>query len=67
MVSRSMDFPKSKWFMNLAKVGNVGSASIYLMVEELLNSGTLKKGQKILLIVPESGRFSYAHACLTVC
>ncbi|HEU0136454.1 MAG TPA: 3-oxoacyl-[acyl-carrier-protein] synthase III C-terminal domain-containing protein, partial [Flavobacterium sp.] len=67
MISRSMDFPKSKWFMNLAKVGNVGSASIYLMVEELLNSGTLKKGQKILLIVPESGRFSYAHACLTVC
>lgn len=56
-----------KWFMNLFKVGNVGSASIYLMLEELFNSGNLKKGQKILLSVPESGRFSYSYAYLTVC
>lgn len=56
-----------KWFMNLTKVGNVGSASIYLMLEELFHSGKLKKGQKILLSVPESGRFSYAYAYLTVC
>jgi 3-oxoacyl-[acyl-carrier-protein] synthase-3 len=27
----------------------------------------LKKGNKILLSVPESGRFSYAYAYLTVC
>lgn len=67
MIARGMTFPKEKWFMNLSKVGNVGSASIYLMLEELMNSGTLKKGEKILLIVPESGRFSYAHAYLTVC
>lgn len=67
MVARGMTFPKEKWFMNLSKVGNVGSASIYLMIEELMNSGNLKKGEKILLIVPESGRFSYAHAYLTVC
>ncbi len=67
MIARDIDFPKSMWFMNLPKVGNVGSASVYLMVEELMNSGKLQKGQKILLIVPESGRFSYAHACLTVC
>ena len=66
MIARNIDFPKEKWFMNLFKVGNVGSASIYLMVEELMNSGKLKKGEKILLIVPESGRFSYAHALLTV-
>ena len=56
-----------KWFMNLARVGNVGSASIYLALEELFNSGQLKKGQKILLSVPESGRFSFAYAYLTVC
>lgn len=67
MLARNMSFPKEKWFMNLSKVGNVGAASIYLMVEELMNSGNLKKGEKILLIVPESGRFSYAHAYLTVC
>ncbi|TDO83799.1 3-oxoacyl-[acyl-carrier-protein] synthase-3 [Flavobacterium chryseum] len=56
-----------KWFMNLSKVGNVGSASIYLALEELMNSGNLKKGDRILLSVPESGRFSFAYAYLTVC
>ncbi|NMH27688.1 beta-ketoacyl-ACP synthase III [Flavobacterium silvaticum] len=55
-----------KWFMNLQRVGNVGSASIYLALEELFNSGKLQKGQKILLSVPESGRFSFAYAYLTV-
>ncbi|PCH91472.1 MAG: hypothetical protein COB85_09005 [Bacteroidetes bacterium] len=56
-----------KWFTNLHKVGNVGSASIYLMLEELVHSGDLKKGQRILLMVPESARFTYAYALLTVC
>lgn len=59
--------PMEKWFMNLDKVGNVGSASIYLMLEELMNSGSLKKGDKVMLSVPESGRFSYSYAFLTVC
>jgi len=58
---------RHKWFTNLANVGNVGSASIYLMLEELMNAGNLKKGERILLSVPESGRFSYAYAYLTVC
>ena len=56
-----------KWFTNLDKVGNVGSASIYLMLEELFHSGDLKKGQQILLMVPESARFTYAYTLLTVC
>jgi 3-oxoacyl-[acyl-carrier-protein] synthase III len=59
--------PQEKWFSNLEKVGNVGSASIYLMIEELCNSGNLKKGDKIFLLVPESARFSYAYSLLTVC
>jgi 3-oxoacyl-[acyl-carrier-protein] synthase III len=56
----------SKWFVNLSEVGNVGAASIYLMVDELFHSGNLKKGQKILLMVPESSRFSYMYSLLTV-
>ncbi|MCG2460190.1 beta-ketoacyl-ACP synthase III [Flavobacteriaceae bacterium F89] len=56
-----------KWFMNLERVGNVGAASVFLMMEELVSSGKLKKGEKILLQVPESARFSYAYAYLTVC
>ena len=56
-----------KWFMNLLRVGNVGSASIYIALQELMYSGKLKKGDRILLSVPESGRFSFAYAYLTVC
>jgi len=56
-----------KWFVNLSQVGNVGAASIYLMVDELFHSGKLKVGDKILLLVPESARFSYMYGLLTVC
>ena len=59
--------PYEKWFINLYTVGNVGAASIYLMIDELFNSGRLNKGEKILLLVPESARFSYMYALLTVC
>ena len=59
--------PKEKWFTNLSDVGNIGAGSIYIMLEELFNSGELKKGQKLLLMVPESARFSYAWVLLTVC
>ncbi len=65
--SKGMVLPKEKWFMNLTRVGNIGSASIYLALDELMTSGKLKKGDRILLSVPESGRFSFAYAYLTVC
>ena len=58
--------PRDKWFLNLPEVGNVGAASIFLALEALINSGKLKKGQKIFLSVPESARFSYSNALLTV-
>lgn len=56
-----------KWFVNLSQVGNVGAASVYLMVDELFHSGKLKVGDKLLLLVPESARFSYMYSLLTVC
>ena len=62
-----IDIPEEKWFLNLGYVGNVGAASVFLMLEELFNSGKLLKGQKILLMVPESSRFIYSFALLTVC
>jgi len=67
LAAKGVGIADDKWFMNLGLVGNVGSASIYLALEELFNSGKLKKGEKILLSVPESGRFSFAYAYLTVC
>jgi 3-oxoacyl-[acyl-carrier-protein] synthase-3 len=58
--------PQEKWFTNLTRVGNVGTASPYFMLEELMNTGSLQKGQTIVMMVPESARFSYAYAHLTV-
>lgn len=60
-------FPMEKWFTNLKHVGNVGAASPYLMVEELFNNDKLKKGDRLLLMVPESARFAYVYLSLTVC
>lgn len=48
--------PQEKWFSVLREKGNVGSASIWLMLEALIRSGRVKSGQKILCVVPESGR-----------
>lgn len=58
--------PQNKWFTNLTKFGNVGAASAFLMMEELFNSGKLKKGNQILVMSPESARFSYAYVKMTV-
>ena len=58
--------PYEKWFTNLTYKGNAGSASIYVMMEELFHSDKLKEGQQILCFVPESGRFSAAYMLLTV-
>jgi len=65
MKNLRLEIPQEKWFSNLTKVGNIGSASIFIALEELLSSGKIKKGEKILLSVPESARFSYAYVLLT--
>ena len=58
--------PEDRWFTNLSRYGNTGSASIYVMIDELFRSGRLQAGQRILCFVPESGRFSSAFMHLTV-
>ena len=67
MKKQGVEMPWEKWFLNLEHIGNIGAASIYVMLEELVQSGKLSKGDKILLHVPESARFSYMYAYLTVC
>lgn len=58
--------PEEKWFTNLHSKGNTGAASIFIMLEELLYNKDLKDGQKILCMVPESGRFITSFMMLTV-
>jgi 3-oxoacyl-[acyl-carrier-protein] synthase III len=62
----NIDIPQEKWFTNLTRFGNVGAASIFLMLEELFNSGTLKKNDVILCGIPESSRFTYVYSMMTV-
>jgi 3-oxoacyl-[acyl-carrier-protein] synthase-3 len=57
--------PEERWFTNLHTSGNTGAASIFVMLNEAMRSGRFAPGDRILLIVPESGRFSFAFAHLT--
>ena len=60
------DFPRERWFTNLYTKGNLGSASIFVLLEELLYSGRVRAGQSVLCMVPESGRFLFGYMLLKV-
>lgn len=62
----NFEIPFEKWFTNLPTKGNTGSASIFIMLDELFHSDKLEKGQKLLCYIPESGRFSSAFMQLSV-
>ena len=66
IAARNIALTKEKWFTNLTSVGNIGSAAIYVGLEELIRTKNIKQGDKILLLVPESGRFSYGTVLLSV-
>jgi 3-oxoacyl-[acyl-carrier-protein] synthase-3 len=66
MVQQGFDIPLDRWFTNLTRVGNIGSASIYLIIEELLYSGRLRRGDRLLCYIPESARFNFCYMHLTV-
>lgn len=60
------EIPFDRWFSNLTSTGNVGAASTFLLLEEMLYSDRLRPGEKILCLVPESGRFLFGYMLLTV-
>ena len=64
---KSIDFeiPPERWFTNLAYKGNTGAASIYIILEEFFKSDRIKRGDRILCFIPESGRFSMCYMMLT--
>ncbi|MFB2770251.1 beta-ketoacyl-ACP synthase III [Pelatocladus sp. BLCC-F211] len=66
LVGIGFEIPFDKWFTNLTYKGNTGSASIFVMLEELMSSGKLEPGDKIFCLIPESARFLYAYMLLTV-
>lgn len=64
LVRQGIQVEDDRWFLNLTEVGNIGSASIYLMLRDLISAGKVKKGDRVLLMVPESARFSLSFALL---
>lgn len=49
--------PEHKWYTNLYTRGNTGCASIFIMLDEFLQTASIQAGQQIICMVPESGRF----------
>jgi 3-oxoacyl-[acyl-carrier-protein] synthase-3 len=66
LIEQGFEIPLERWFTNLTAKGNIGSAALYVLLEELLYSGRLKKGDRVLCYVPESARFSIYYMLLTV-
>ncbi|MDH4134322.1 MAG: beta-ketoacyl-ACP synthase III [Gammaproteobacteria bacterium] len=66
MVQQGFDIPLERWFTNLTRVGNIGAAAMYLILDELLDSGRLKTGDRLLCYIPESARFNFCYMHLTV-
>jgi 3-oxoacyl-[acyl-carrier-protein] synthase-3 len=65
MSEAGLMIPEERWFTNLRTKGNTGAASIYIMLEEAMRTGRFSPGDRILLMVPESGRFSVSFVHLT--
>ena len=65
MSEAGLMIPEERWFTNLRTKGNTGAASIFIMLEEAFNGGRFAPGDRILLMVPESGRFSVSFVHLT--
>jgi len=61
-----LTIPRERWYTNLARRGNTGSASILIMLRDFLAERQPRPGERILLFVPESGRFTVAFALLEV-
>lgn len=66
MEKAGLTIPHDRWFSNLKTKGNTGAASIFIMLEEFMQTHSLKPGQKILCFVPESGRFTVSFLLFEV-
>ncbi len=56
---------KIPYWTNLATAGNTGAASIFIMLDEFVRTQRIEDGDRVLLFVPESGRFNYVLCSLT--
>src|SRR5262249_36090836 len=60
-----VDIPEDRWFSNLYEKGNVGSASVFILLEELLNEGKVRPGHRVISVLPHTGASISAYSLLT--
>ena len=65
LVEKGLAIPYERWFTNLPTCGNTGSASIFIILDELASSGKIRRGDRLLCFVPESARMTFAFMHLT--
>ena len=63
-VQKKYEIPEEKVFMNLQRYANTSAASIPIALDEMMSSGLLKKGTK-LISVGFGGGFTWSAALLT--
>lgn len=61
-----LTIPRERWYSNLVTRGNTGSASIFIMLAEFLDTHEVKPSEKIFCFIPESGRMTAAYMMLEV-
>ncbi len=66
LAKAGLSIPAERWYSNLGSRGNTGSASIFIMLAEFLDTHALKAGEKIFCFIPESGRMTAAFMLLEV-
>lgn len=66
MQKSGFEIPGARWYSNLEWRGNTGAASIFVMLDDFLRERTVRPGERILCMVPESGRFTISFFQLTV-
>ena len=66
LAKAGLTIPRERWYSNLTTRGNTGSASIFIMLAEFLETRELKSGEKIFCFIPESGRMTAAYMLLEV-
>lgn len=66
LAKAGLTIPRERWYSNLTTRGNTGSASIFIMLAEFLETHIVTPGEKIFCFIPESGRMTAAYMLLEV-
>jgi 3-oxoacyl-[acyl-carrier-protein] synthase III len=71
LLARELNLPPERFFVNANRVGNLGSAAIWVALHQLRHSGQLKLGERVLILGAEAthymyGGFVYTHGELAL-